>query len=135
VVVYFQSAADGKLTSVNAVRWGPNGSGLYPYSPQFQWWKIQGVTTNVQERFSSFTVEVIDNGQPTRYDNGGDGFPLEMDIVPQSASSCATHSFTSGDKLNLTVAVSLPVTMSLFCRGAEELRDRCETVHLSTPSP
>lgn len=59
-----------------------------------------------RQGYSSFTVEVVDDGNSSMYSNGGNGFPVEMDMIPQARLSCGSIFMGRGYNLNLTVAVS-----------------------------
>jgi hypothetical protein len=63
------------------------------------------MTVPATQGFSSFTVELVDDGQTTIYNNSGNGFPVEMDLIPQASLSCGYTALGKGYTLNLTVAV------------------------------
>jgi hypothetical protein len=86
----------------------------HPHAPSFEWWNFT-TTVPVSRGLDSFTVEVIDDGQSTVHTNGGDGFPLETDLIPQTQLSCGTVYMGRAYLLNLTVAVSpSPGTLPLI---------------------
>ncbi|KAK3389921.1 heme peroxidase [Podospora didyma] len=89
--IFIAVKQDGNMTITGDIR---TTTGWHPYSPAFECHVL-----------SSFTVEVIDDGQSTVYTNGGAGFPIQTDIIPQAGLSCGTIFLGTSYSLNLTVAV------------------------------
>ncbi|KAK4157299.1 hypothetical protein C8A00DRAFT_29724 [Chaetomidium leptoderma] len=79
-------------------------TGLHPYSPSFGWWNFT-MSVPISQGLASFTVEVLDDGSPTMHTNGGTGFPVETDIIPQARLSCSAVYMGKKYSLNLTVTV------------------------------
>jgi hypothetical protein len=94
----------GVLQIVEATKLERNTTGFFPNSPSFEWWNFTASVPATQ-MYASFLVEVIDDSMSTTYSNGGGGFPLETDIIPQSMQSCGYSSMITGYNLNVTVAV------------------------------
>ncbi|GAB1317438.1 Peroxidase [Madurella fahalii] len=107
VLIHFTpaEASSPAIPAAVAVKLHENTTGYHPYSPTFEWWNFT-MSAPISRRYSSFTVEVVDDGNSTVYSNGGNGFPVETDIIPQTRLSCGTVSFMRKDyTFNLTVAV------------------------------
>ncbi|KAK4041932.1 hypothetical protein C8A01DRAFT_14426 [Parachaetomium inaequale] len=90
----------GNMTITGDIR---NTTAWHPHSPSFEWWNFT-TTVTTSQGLSSLTVEVIDGGSSsTIYSNGGNGFPLETDIIPQAQLSCGIVFMGRGYVLSLTV--------------------------------
>jgi hypothetical protein len=87
----------------------PNTTGFWPHSPSFQWWNFT-TTVPTSRRSFRFTVEALDDqdGKTSSqiHLNGGNGFSLETDLIPQHQLGCASLFTGSGYVMNVTVAVS-----------------------------
>jgi hypothetical protein len=108
VLIHFKPRTPGTtaIPGALATKRFKNTTAWHPYSPSFEWWNFT-TTVPISQGLSSFTVKVVDGGTSTTYSNGGNGFPLETDIIPQAQLSCGTVFMGRGYVFNLTVAVSL----------------------------
>lgn len=113
---------DAAVVSVTtATKLESNTTGFFPHSPSFDWWAFNATAPSLQG-YSSFTVEVIDNSVPAVYTNGGLGFPVETDLLPQTGLSCGTVYAGKAYLLNVTVAVSRQPLPLLIIAGLIDTR-------------
>jgi hypothetical protein len=65
-----------------------------------------------------FIVQVADSNKAITYNNGGNGFPVQDDVVPQPELSCQSVVTHDEEHTNHTVVVTAAVSYSSrqFCR-------------------
>lgn len=114
VLIQFKPRTPGTsaIPPVVAVKLPETTTAWHPHTPAFEWWNFTA-TVPVSQGLDSFTVEVINDGQSTVHTNGGDGFPLETDLIPQTQLSCGAVYMGRAYLLNLTVGVRPFLTQNL----------------------
>ncbi|KAK3293980.1 heme peroxidase [Chaetomium fimeti] len=135
VFIHFKprSPSTPAIPPVEATRLSENTTAWHPYAPSFEWWNFT-TTVPASQGFESFTVEVVDDGQSTVHANGGGGFPLQTDLIPQNHLSCSSVYLGRAYLLNLTVAVrdelnfqDVKLTVPIPVRQAESVVPRFES--------
>lgn len=103
VVVHFK-AGDSETTSTSTT-WNGESLPFHENRPSFDWWGFNATVPIAQGL--SFDVELIDSGDSKLETNGGSGFTLQTDIVPQTAKSCSSTEVRGSSTISVTVAVSV----------------------------
>ncbi|KAI1253764.1 hypothetical protein MGN70_004158 [Eutypa lata] len=100
VVVHLKS---GDSETETPTTWNGESLPFHENRPSFDWWGFN-VTVPIAQGLS-FDVELIDSGDSKLETNGGDGFPLQTDIVPQIAKSCSSTEVFGSSTVSITAAI------------------------------
>ncbi|EMR71862.1 putative heme peroxidase protein [Eutypa lata UCREL1] len=100
VVVHLKS---GDSETEIPTTWNGESLPFHENRPSFDWWGFN-VTVPIAQSLS-FDVELIDSGDSKLETNGGDGFPLRTDIVPQIAKSCSSTEVFGSSTVSITAAI------------------------------
>lgn len=102
VVVHLKAGdSETKIATV----WNGESLPFHKNRPSFDWWGFN--TTIPVAQGLLFNVELIDSGDSKTETNGGNGFPLQTDIIPQTARSCSTIQVKGSSTVSVTAAVSV----------------------------
>ncbi|KAK7746591.1 hypothetical protein SLS62_009312 [Diatrype stigma] len=101
-VVVHLKAGDSETTSAPTT-WNGESLPFHENRPSFDWWGFNATVPIAQGL--SFDVELIDSGDSKLETNGGSGFPLQTDIVPQTARSCSSTAIRGPSTISVTAAI------------------------------
>ncbi|RYO99396.1 hypothetical protein DL766_007149 [Monosporascus sp. MC13-8B] len=102
-VVVHLNVGDKKVSAETT--WNGESLPFHENRPSFDWWGFNATVPIAQGL--SFDVEIIDGGDSKLETNGGNGFPLQTDIIPQTAKSCSSTAVKGPSTISVTAAVGI----------------------------